>query len=143
MTSYNEAEMLRSARALADWVIEEQQRAARLLTRATTGPLGSAPGAAKDTGELRGSLRIQLNGYSSEEPAPRTFYPILGDAETDAVTAGMKLGDWVGYRWIADHAAVIEDGRKVKSNGVLGGSIQNPEGFVGPAANEVAVRMES
>lgn len=137
----NRAEMERLASAIEDFVVEGARAAVRTLVQTASVRSGGAPGAPVATGELRGSPRVSLNSVSSDKPAKAAFYPIVGAAEVDQATAALKLGDIVYIKWIAEHANIIEGGRRQDKRGRMIGSIQASGGFVRPAMDESVSRM--
>ncbi|HAX82095.1 MAG TPA: hypothetical protein DCY40_05975 [Actinobacteria bacterium] len=118
------------------------RQTARNLVQATTARQGIAPGAPVATGQLKGSLRLTRNQPSAEEPVERPFYPVMGDAEVDAVMGEFELGDSLHLRWIAKHANIIEGGRRPDKRGRMIGSEQAPDGFVHLGRDEALEQMD-
>lgn len=112
------------------------------FVRASTGRHGQAPGAAVDTTELSSSLELTLGSPAPDTSSTAPFRRRLGAAEVDALMATFNLGNTVWGKWLAGHAAVIDEGRKRRKDGVVRGSIQNPEGFSEPAQKEAERRVD-
>lgn len=101
-----------------------------------------APPAAIDTGELRGSPRVTINAPSAETsdgPGPLTS---PSDVSRAVQLGGFAIGDTIFARWIADHANIIEGGRRASATGGMIGSEQNPDGFLQPAIDVGVSRMD-
>lgn len=142
MADRNRREMERLARELRRFAVAGTRQVTRELVRATTARQGEAPGAPVASGEARGSLRLTLDQPSTEEPVERPFYPVMGDAEVDALFSDFTLGDSVHLRWIARHANILEGGRRPDKRGRMIGSEQAPDGFVHLGRDEAISRME-
>ncbi len=103
---------------------------------------GGAPPAPIDKGELRGSPRVTLNSPSSEGPDEAPFGLVThADVARSIQLQGFSLADVIFLTWVAEHAAVIDAGRKVGSDGVLRGSLQAPQGWVAQDADVAAGMM--
>ncbi len=103
---------------------------------------GGAPPAPIDTGELRGSPRITFNAPSSEGPDLPPFSLVThADVARSFQLQGFTLGDLIFVTWLAEHAAVIDAGRRVGSDGVMHGSLQAPDGWVEQDAEVAGSRL--
>lgn len=92
---------------------------------------GGAPAAPIDTAELRGSPRLTVGASSAEGPGSPPFGLVSPADVAQAIQlGGFTLGDVVFLTWVAGHAAVIDAGRHVGSDGQLKGSLQAPDGWV-------------
>lgn len=119
----------------------------KIATASNASPSASAPvgtfGKTSDhPGELRGSLRVTLNGFSQEESPSQPFYPLFGEAEVDAALVDFQLGDLIGMAWIARHANIIQGGRRPDRHGRMIGSEQRPDGWVHLARDEALSQMD-
>ena len=102
-----------------------------------------APPAPIDTGELRGSVRLTIGTPSSESPDSPPFSLVTyADIARAFQLGGFSLGDPVILSWIAEHAAIIDGGRRMGSRGMLG-SEQAPDGWVEQDAEAAAATMRS
>ena len=104
------------------------------------GAAGSPP-APVDKHELRGSPRITLGSPSSEKSIKGTSHRLRNRADVDAAFSGFRLGTKIWIKWIAKHANIIEDGRRLSRTGRMIGSKQAPEGWVRQAIAVTKVRM--
>lgn len=93
-----------------------------------------------DTGELRASLRATVGGFSSEQPNTEGPFTNVSAAEIRqaAQLGALSPGDLFGLTWIADHAVIIEGGRRADKNGRMIGSNQAPDGWVDPLGIDAA-----
>lgn len=146
----NAAIMAQAAASVRTFAEAGVRRFCHTLANASTMAQGRAPGApvgtfgktSRQPGELRGSLRVTLDSPSTEEPTPRPYHPIPGDAEVDAALASWSLGRPIWFRWIAGHAHIIEGGRRPSSRGFMIGSDQAPDGFVWLARDEALADLD-
>lgn len=130
--------MLQSIALFAEAGAKEVSR--QLVLAATGSEI--PPGLAVDTNEQRASVRVTINTPSSEVPVERTFYPLPGDAEIDAAHADFRLGDTIWHKWIAEHANILEGGRRPDRHGRMIGSEQTPDGAVHLARDRALSRMD-
>lgn len=106
-----------------------------------------APAAPKDTGNLRGSLRLTVGTPSGEvgeaRPKRATAYPLTTgrDARRAIQLGGFAIGDVLWFRWIAPYANIIDAGRGVDQNGRPIGSEQAPDGWVEQGADVAIARL--
>jgi hypothetical protein len=106
-----------------------------------------APPAPKDTGNLRGSVRLTVGTPSAEEgvarPARGGSYPLTTEKDVRRAMqlGGFSIGDTLWERWIAPYASIIEAGRTVDKNGRPIGSEQAPEGWVNKGIDVALARL--
>lgn len=128
--------MLRASENVDRFIVAAVEEIVQQIIRLASAAGERAPGAPKDTGELRGSPRVTVGAVSEEQPVKAAFYPIIGEDEVRAALASYAPGDIVWSRWIARHAAIIEGGRRLSKRGFMIGSIQAPDGFLWIAIDE-------
>lgn len=103
---------------------------------------GGAPPAPVDKHELRGSPRVTINSPSRERPAaPPLALLTHADVARSIQLGGFDLGDVIWVAWIAEHANIIEPGRRPDRTGRMIGSLQAPDGWVWPAIETMLVRI--
>lgn len=134
--NFNRELMLRASMDVDRFIVAAVEEIMQQIVRLTSRRGERAPGAPKDTGELRGSVRVTVGAVSEESPVKTAFYPIIGEDEVRAALASYQPGDVVWGRWIAKHAAIIEGGRRLSKRGFMIGSVQAPDGFLWIAIDE-------
>lgn len=103
---------------------------------------GGAPPAPVDKHELRGSPRVTINSPSRGRPGtPPLALLSHADVARSIQIGGFELGDVIWTMWIAEHAKIIEEGRRPDSTGRMIGSNQAPDGWVLPAFETMLSRI--
>lgn len=149
MSATSNAEiMMRAAMRLEDFVVAGTAFLASQIVDVNNNGADGAPPAPKDTGNLRGSVRVTAGAPSSEEgvrrPKHSESYPLTTEADVRRAMqlAGFSVGDILWERWVAPYANIIEGGRTVDKNGRPIGSLKAPDGWVHLAIDVGLARLE-
>lgn len=102
-----------------------------------------APAAPVDKHELRGSPVVTINQPSTDSPGTPPLPLLLpADVARAVQLGGFSLGDILWVKWLAEHALIIEGGRRRASNGRMIGSPQAPDGWVYPGIESTMSAMD-
>lgn len=146
MPGANEAEMARLVAGIESFVTAGIVAFAQEMVELNNEGGDGAPPAPIDRGELRGSPRITVNAPSEEDSPEDGPWPLLRHVDVARMVQVQGFsplrGDALYVTWIADHASIIEGGRRLGSHGRMLGSEQAPRGWIGLGIQVAAVRME-
>lgn len=149
MSTTNADLMMKAAMRMEDFVVAGTAFLAAQIVDANNNGTDGAPPAPKDTGNLRGSVRVTAGTPSTEEgerrPKHGGDYPLTTETDIRRAMqlAGFSLGDTLWERWIAPYGNIIEAGRTVDKNGRAIGSEQAPDGWVHLGIDVALARLAS
>jgi hypothetical protein len=147
VSTENRAIMEQAVAHVEQFVLAGAAYAAEQLVELNNSGGDGAPPAPKNTGNLRGSLRLTVNTPSAEvgvsRPSRGGSYPLTTsrDARRAIQLGGFQIGDVLWFRWIAPYANIIDLGRGVDKNGRPIGSDQAPDGWVQPDVDVTVARL--